>query len=197
MHRGSFVPLEFGNIRQPLLIGHTGVKLPVQPIPGYVLWIGGLPCAAVVLVLNGGLIIQTAADTKYSFLVHIQVVVVCQIVLDTAISFVRILGMNLLHDLRNLFVFQFSGTLFPTDPTIIGGSGHPQYGTRYFYWISVFLVGFLDCLIDTRLPYLTQPRLLSISSNFFNRRFSISSIFSLCFNCSISICACSNSVRGC
>ena len=86
MHRGSFVPLEFGNIRQPLLIGHTGVKLPVQPIPGYVLWIGGLPCAAVVLVLNGGLNIQTAADTKYSFLVHIQVVVVYQIVFDTAVT---------------------------------------------------------------------------------------------------------------
>ena len=44
-----------------------------------------------VLVLNGGLNIQTAANAKHSLLIHIQLVVVGQIVLNTAIAFVRVL----------------------------------------------------------------------------------------------------------
>ena len=130
VHRGAFVPLELCYIGQPLLVGRTCVKLPVQPILRYVLRIGGLPRTAVILVLNGGLNIQTAANTKHSLLIHIQVVIMYQVVLDTAITFVWILGMDLLYDLRNPLVFQFSGTLFATDPAVIGRSGHSQYGTR-------------------------------------------------------------------
>ena len=126
MHRGTFIPLEFCHIGQPLLVGRTCVKLPIQPILRYVLRIGGLPRTAVILVLNGGLNIQTAANTKHSLLIHIQVVIMYQVVLDTAITFVRILGMDLLYDLCDPLVFQFSGALFASDPTVIGRSGHPQ-----------------------------------------------------------------------
>ena len=77
-------------------------------------------------VLNGGLDIQAAADPQYPFLVHIQSVVMGQIVLDTAVAFVRTFRMDLLHNLSDLLIFQLSGTLFAADPTVVGGSGHAK-----------------------------------------------------------------------
>ena len=102
---GSFVPLKLCYICQPLFIGHTCVELTVKPVLCNVLGISSLPCTAVILVLNGGLNIQSAENTKHSLLVHIQLVVVCQIVLDTAVTFIRVLCMDLLHNFCNLFVF--------------------------------------------------------------------------------------------
>ncbi len=102
------------------------MKLPIQPVFCYMLRIRCLSCTAVILVLNGGLDIQAAADPQYPFLVHIQSVVMGQIVLDTAVAFVRTFRMDLLHNLSNLLVFQLSGTLFAADPTVVGGSGHAK-----------------------------------------------------------------------
>ena len=61
---------------------------------------------------------------------------------------------------------------------------------------TIYFLVFLYRQVDMRLPHLAQRPLLSISSNFFSSRFSISNIFSLCLSCSISICACSSSVLG-
>ena len=91
MHNRSFVPLKLRHICQPLLIGHTCMELTVQPVFRDVLRISGLSGAAVVLVLNGGLDIQTAADTKYTLFIYIRLVVMGQIVFDTALAFVWIL----------------------------------------------------------------------------------------------------------
>ena len=165
----SFVPLELCHIRQPLLIRHIGMELPVQPILCVILRIGSLPGTAVVLVLNGGLDIQAAADAQYPFLVHIYLVVMSQIILDPAVAFVRILCMNLLHKFRNLLVFQLPGALFAAKPAVVGRSGHAQLLTGQFHRIPIFFLTFSHCQIDVRLPYLAQSRLLSISSNFISR----------------------------
>ena len=155
-----------------------------------------MTCTAIVLVLNGRFDIQAAADTKYPLLVHIQLVVMGQIVPDATVTLVGTFCMDLLHNLSDLLIFQFSVALSATEPAIVGRSGHSQYCTGLFYWISIYFFVFLNCQVDMRLPNLAQRPLLSISSNFFSSRFSISSIFSLCLSCSISIWACSSSVRG-
>ena len=67
------------------------MELTVQTVFRDVLRISGLSGAAVVLVLNGGLDIQTAADTKYTLFIYIRLVVMGQIVFDTALAFVWIL----------------------------------------------------------------------------------------------------------
>ena len=94
------------------------------------LWIGSLSGTTVVFVLNGRLNIQTAANTKYALFVHIQIMVVCQIILDTAVTLVRILGMDLLYNFCDLLVFQLSGTLFAAKPTVVCGSGHTEHIAR-------------------------------------------------------------------
>ena len=63
------------------------MELPVQPVLCDMLRIGSLPGTDSVLVLNSRLDIQAAANTKHPLLIYIQFAVVCQIVLDPAISF--------------------------------------------------------------------------------------------------------------
>ena len=126
VYSNTFIPLKLCHIRQPLLIRHTGMELTIQPVLCNVLWVGSLPCAAVILVLDGGLNVQTAANTKNSLFIHIQFVVVSQIILNTAVTFVGILGVDLLHNLRNLLIFQLSATLFTTKPAVVCCSGHTK-----------------------------------------------------------------------
>lgn len=133
------------------------------------LGIGGLSGTAIVLVLNGGLDIQTAADTEHPLFIHIQLVVMGQIILDPAVSFVRILCMDPFHNLGKLLVFQLSGTLLSTEPAVIGRSGHAKYSTGHFDRIILFFLCFFYCQIEVGLPHLAQRSLLSISSNFFSR----------------------------
>ena len=115
-----------------------------------------------------------------------QIMVMRQIILDSSVSFIRALSVDFLYNLCNPFVCQLSGTLFPAPPTVVGCSGDMQQLTGCLYGIVAFFAAFLDCQIDMGLLYLAQRPLLSISSNFFSRRFSISNIFNLCLSCSIS-----------
>jgi len=127
---GTFVPLKLCHICQLLLIGHTCVKLAVQPVLGDVLRIGSLSGTAIVLVFNGRLDIQATANAQHPFLIHIQLVVVGQVVLDATVAFVRIPCMDLLHNLSDYLVFQLSGTLFATEPSVVGCSRHAKQIAR-------------------------------------------------------------------
>ena len=98
-----------------------------------------------------------------------QIIVVCQIIYDSSVSFVRTLGVEFFYNLCNLFVCQFSVALFAAQPTVVSCSGDVQQLTGYFYGVAVFFAAFLDCQIDMGLLYLAQRPLLSISSNFFSR----------------------------
>lgn len=138
MYSRTLVPLKLGYIGQPLLIGHTCMELTVQPVFRDVLGISGLSGAAVVLVLNGRFYIQAAANTKYSLFVYIHLVVVYQIILNTAVTLIWVLCMYLFHNFCNLLVFQLSGALFTTQPAVIGCPGNSRYGTGLFYRISIF-----------------------------------------------------------
>ena len=71
-----------------------------------------------------------------------------------------------------------------------------EIGTSELYRVAILLVALLNAVILPALSYLPKLSLLSISLSFFNRWFSISAMRSWCFNWAISICACSNSVRG-
>ena len=104
--------------------------------------------------------------------------------------------MDLLHNLSNLFVFQFPGTLLSAQPTVICRSGDTEQFARCFYRISIFFFCFLYCQVDMGLPNLTQPRLLSISSNFFSRSRSIFVMYNSCSSCAILTLSSSSVVRG-
>lgn len=174
------VILELCYIGQPLRVGTFCMKLPVQQILCYMLRIRSLSGTSVVFVLNCGFDIPLTADSQYTFLVYSNIVIMIQIILDSTIPFIRALCMNSLNDLCNPFIFYLSLALLSAQPTVVCRSGYTEVFAGYFYRISIFFLTFFNCQIDMALPYLAQPRLLSISSNFFSRLHSISFMYSSC-----------------
>jgi hypothetical protein len=59
----------------------------------------------VVIVLNCGLNISFAADTQYSLVIDMNVMVVSQVIIDTPVTFVWTFHMDFLHLFSNEFVF--------------------------------------------------------------------------------------------
>ena len=68
-----------------------------------------------------------------------DVVVVAQIVIDTAITFVRAVSVNLLDQLGNLLIFLLSGTFLAGCPLVIGGAGNMEQFTHRLNRIILFL----------------------------------------------------------
>jgi len=134
----TFIPLKFGYIREPLLVGCFGMKIPVQYILCNVLGVLGLPCAAAVAVLDRGLDIFLPADPQDSFIVDVDVMVMTEIVIDTAITLVRAFRMDLLDLFGDCFVLSGSGTFTAGNPPVIRRSRHLQHLTGFFNGISAF-----------------------------------------------------------
>lgn len=95
---------------------------------------------------------------------------------------IRRFVMDFFYQCCNSPVFQFVFRYFPIQPFIVGCSGHPAQLTKCLYRIIMFLVFFSDCLIYRFMTNQAQPRLLSISSNFFKNDNSISARCRLAFS---------------
>ncbi len=67
----TLIPLN-SHAGQPLLVGPVRIKLPVQKVFRYILWVFRLPGAAVAGVLDGRFDIHDPADTQYPFIVDID-----------------------------------------------------------------------------------------------------------------------------
>ena len=90
--------------------------------------------------------------------------------------------MDFFYQCCNSSVFQFIFRYFTVQPLIVGSSGHPAQLTKCLYRIIVVLMLFFDCLIYRFMTNQAQPRLLSISSNFFRNDNSISARCRLAFS---------------
>ena len=120
----------------------------------YVLWILCTPRAAVVVVFDSRLDAFSPADAKNALVVHMDMFVVPQVVIDAALALIRVLHVNLFHLLRNLLVLHSSGTLFAGYPTEVGGSGDVQQLTGCLDRISFLSMTFVNSSVQMRLPYL-------------------------------------------
>lgn len=170
----ALIPLEFCHISEPLLIGHVRMKVPVQQILSYKLRILRPSGAAMAAILDSGLNAFSTANSENTLIVHMNMVVVPKIVIDAAIALVRAFHVDLLNFLCNLLVFPCPGTLFSGCPTMICRPGYMQKFTGFVNGISTLSVILLYCSIYVSLSYLSKASLLTISSNFFSKWFSIS-----------------------
>lgn len=96
------------------------MKLTVENILRQILRIGGISCAALACVLDGGLNVTIAADSQSSFVADADVIKPHQIVTNPSVSLIRAVGMNLLGYVGNLFIFLLTGGLFAAKPAVIG-----------------------------------------------------------------------------
>ena len=106
------IVLEFSNIRQPFLVRPVRFKFPVQQIVCQIIRISTLPGTAVVAVLNRGLNPAAPADPKHPLVIYMGVVVPIQFILESAVSHLRMLFMNILNQISNTFILCSSGGQF-------------------------------------------------------------------------------------
>ncbi len=101
----ALIPLELRHIGEPLLIGLGGMELTVEQVLCDVLRILYPTCTAVVAVFNGGLNPSGPADTQNALVIHMNVFVVPEIVIDAPVALVRAVHVDLLNLFSQLRVF--------------------------------------------------------------------------------------------
>ena len=119
VHFNSFIPFEFRYIRKPFFIWLIGVKIAVKKIFGYVLRILRLTGTAVVTILDGRFDALDAAEAKDTLVIHMDMLVMPKVIIDAAITFVRVFHVDLLNLLGYLFILQRSGALLAGCPTMV------------------------------------------------------------------------------
>ena len=97
-----------------------------------------------------------------------------QIIPYSAVTFIRVLHMDLRDRICNPLVLYLIGRGIPVEPFIVCSPAHLSQPAKGIDRISVLFIFFFDRLIDLLMPDQTQPRLLSISSSFFKKDASIS-----------------------
>ena len=103
MNLDALIPLELGHVGEPLLVGFVRIE---QDVLRYVLRILGGPGTTVVAVLDGRLDAPDTADAEYSLVVHMDAMVMLQLVPDPPIALVRTLCVDGLYLLCQLRVFR-------------------------------------------------------------------------------------------
>ena len=120
----ALIPLELRYIRQPLLIRLGSMKVSVKQILSQALRILSVPGAAIIGILNCGLDIHASTDSQSSLVVDTDSVVMAQIVVDPAVTFVRTFGVDLLHECCYFLVFLLPGAFLAGCPLVIGRTGN-------------------------------------------------------------------------
>ena len=192
----SLIPFEFCYIGKPLLVRLCGIEVSVQKILGKILRIPRLPGTSTVVVFHGRAYISGSANTEYPLVINMNAIVMAQVIIESAVAFIRTSLVDLFNLARKAFILRSSPTQFSGCPFVVSRASHMEQFAGRFNGITLFSLCFPDGSIDMALSYFRKASLLSISSNFFSRSRSISARYSLCLSCSISICAFSNSVRG-
>ena len=126
VHRNTLIPFELRNIGNPLFVGLVCFEFAVKKILGHILRVLRLACAPVVVVLYGGLDAFAPADSENALVVHMDVLIVPEIVVDAAITLVRALHVDLFYFLCYLLVFQCPGTLLAGCPAVVARPRNTQ-----------------------------------------------------------------------
>ena len=154
VYLNAFIPLELCHIREPFFIRPVCVKSAIQKILGYVLGSLRLSCAATVVILDGGLDTFCSTDSENAFVVHMDMLVVPEVIVDAAVALVWTLHMNLLDFLRYLLILQCSGALLTRRPTVIGRSRNMQYLAGFFDRSRFLYMALLNGSVKMSLSYL-------------------------------------------
>ena len=98
-----------------------------------------------VVVLNGRLYISFSADAEYPFVIHMYTVVMTKIIVNTAVTLVWTLHVDLLDFFSDRRVFCYPGGF---------SAGYPQHLTSIFNRVATFRAILFYGLIQMALSYL-------------------------------------------
>ena len=89
MYLNALIPFELRHIGQTFLIRFLCMELAVQEVVGEILWILNLSGTAVVIVFHSRPNISGPADTKHSFVIDVNAIVMAQVVIEPPVAFIR------------------------------------------------------------------------------------------------------------
>ena len=124
----SLVPLEFGHIGEPLLIGLCGIKAPVQAY------------------------ISGPADAENPLVVDMNAAVMAQIVVEPPVSLIRTFRMELFELFRKPLILCGPLAQLPGRPFVVSRTRRVEQLTGQFNGIVRFLVCLPDRGIDAAIP---------------------------------------------
>ena len=93
----TFIPLELRYIGQPLFVGMPRPEFPVQKILRCYLWVRSIFGTALLSEFYGRLDMKHPAEMQNPLIAGQNIVVLLQIITDAAMSFIRMLLINLLN----------------------------------------------------------------------------------------------------
>ena len=144
----SDVIFKFRYICQPFLIRGFCMKLLIQYILCYELWIRSLTCAPIVSILNCGFDIFLSANTKNPSVIYFYSMIAIQIISYSAVSFIRRVPMYCFDFICNTPVFHFTDRNLSMKPFVISSSAYISKFTKCADRITVRFVFFFDCRIN-------------------------------------------------
>ena len=150
------------------------MELSVQNILSDELWIVCLLGASFICILDSGFDSKLSTNSQNSLVIHVNIMIPLKVISDSTVSLVRTFHMNLFYGFCNHSVFSLGLRYFMMQPFVIGGTADTADFAKCTDWIIMFFMFFLDCQIYVFVANQAQPRLLSISSNFFKKDTSIS-----------------------
>jgi hypothetical protein len=113
-----------------------------------------LPCAALIAVLDGGFYVLCPANAKNPFIVDMDTVVMSQVVIDTAVTFVRACRVDFLNLHGKPLILGGSVTGPVGYPLVVGGTSHMKQLAGNFNGVSLVHMTFFYGFVNMALPHL-------------------------------------------
>jgi hypothetical protein len=120
MHNDAFIPFKLRYIRQPLLIRSISSEHTVEDVICDILWVISLSCTPVIAVFDRRFNIHCSADTQYTFVIDVDVVISIKIIIDPAVTFGWVIVMDVFHNSGDPFILPDTLTRVAPEPFVVG-----------------------------------------------------------------------------
>ena len=113
MYLNALIPFELRHIGQTFLIRFLCMELAVQEVGDEIPWILSLSGTAVVIVFHSRPNISGPADTKHSFVIDVDAIVMAQVVIEPPAAFIRAFLVDFLGFVSQALILRSPMAQFP------------------------------------------------------------------------------------
>jgi|GEM_PF-2040907 len=153
MYLNALIPFDLRHIGQTFLIRFLCMELAVQEVVGEILWILNLSGTAVVIVFHSRPNISGPADTKHSFVIDVDAIVMAQVVIEPPAAFIRAFLVDFLGFVSQALILRSPMVQFPRSPFVVGRTSHMEQFAGCFNWKSLVFMTFSNGYINMALSY--------------------------------------------
>ena len=149
----TLIPFKLRHIGQPFLIGLCGVKLAIQKVFSNILRVLSFPGAAMVIIFHSRSYVPGTADAQYPLVIYMDTMVVTQIIIESSVTFIWTLLMNLFNLICQKLILRSSPAQFPRCPFVVGRTGYMEQFAGRFNGKSLCLMALFNGYVNMALSY--------------------------------------------